>query len=407
MAINAFPTNISKQHNKELIRYLGINPLKPDSFQMINEPLMANLALWSNEKIDLQDLIQNFFGVKVRTKLAAILLELDLSNWIGIAGSWQHNNHNGQIRIDLKLTEFFLNNAFGPSPVNQPFSIKKVNQLELNIMQTLLGNIETRMREYWEVDPKHPFLMDCIYLVWLVQSEEGEVGRIAFGMPASFKPKRANLGEVSEVIDINKLANTGIKVPINLEVGSTRLSVNDVKSFDYGDLVIFEDSDISRFRWHLGEIGLVLPEEDHPVFLKEIGDLNELAKEMVRTPNNSDEDPLSSLPLELSAEFQKVLIPLKQVLELKTGGVLPLGPVLDSELVLTAQGKPVAKGELVIVGNQFGMRITSILIGSKKTGKGSSAPSGVELEDLFAKQQPAKGEQSVSFADELKDLEEG
>ena len=71
---------------------------------------------------------------------------------------------------------------------------------------------------------------------------------------------------------------------------------------------------------------------------------------MVKTTHNVDEDPLSSLPLELSAEFQKVLIPLKQVLELKSGGVLPLGSVLDSELILTAQGKPVANGEYQCIG---------------------------------------------------------
>ncbi|MBI3591523.1 MAG: FliM/FliN family flagellar motor switch protein [Candidatus Melainabacteria bacterium] len=394
-----------KNRNKELIRNIGMNPLKPDSFQAVNEPLMNNLLLWSNESIDLHDIIQSFFGVKVRTKIVAILLDLDLNNWIGVAGAWQHNNHNGQIRIDAKLTEFLLNNAFGLSPVNQPFNIKKINQLELNILQTFLSNIETKMKEFWEIDAKYPFLMDIIYLVWLVQSEEGDIGRIAFGLPASFKPKRSAKAEGDDAIDITKLANTGIKVPINLLVGSTRLSVSEIKSFEAGDLVIFEDSDTGKFQWHLGEIGLVLPEEDHPVFLRDIDSIQELAKEMVKTTHNIDEDPLSSLPLELSAEFQKVLIPLKQVLELKSGGVLPLGPVLDSELVLTAQGRPVAKGELVIVGNQFGMRITDLLIGLKKSAKSSS---GVELEDLFGKQQQTKtkAEQPGTFADELQDLEE-
>ena len=395
---------MSRNKNKELVRQLGMNPQKPDSFQLGNDPLMNNLLLWSQEKIELHDIIQNFFGVKVRTKLVAILLDLDINNWIGIGGSWQHNNQNGQIRIDAKLTEFLLDKAYGPSPVNQPFSIKKLNQLELNILQTFLSNVEARMKEFWEIDAKHPFLMDLIYLIWLVESDEGEIGRIAFGVPASFKPKRITSPEVKEMIDINKLANTGIKVPISFVVGSTRLSIGEIKSFEANDLIIFEDSDTSRFHWHLGEIGLVLPEEDHPVFLKEINDIEELAKEMVKTTHNIDEDPLSSLPLELSAEFQKVLIPLKQVLELKAGGVLPLGSVLDSELVLTAQGKPVAKGELVIIGNQFGMRITDLLIASKKGSKGSA--SGVELEDLFSKQQQPKTEQGSSFADELKGLEE-
>ena len=393
---------MTRNRNKELVRTLGMNPEKPDSFQVINEPLMSNLKLWSYENIDLQDTIQIFFNIKVRTKLIAILLDLDLNNWIGVAGSWQHNNQNGQIRVDSRLTEFLLNNAFGSLNTNQPFNIKKISELELNILQSFLGNVEAKMKEFREVDAKNPYLMDSIYLVWLVESEEKEIGRIAYGIPAGFKPKKAAKAETKDVIDINKLANTGIKVPINFIVGSTKMSVNDVKTFEYGDLVIFEDSDTSKFYWHLGEIGLVLPEEEHPVFLKDVENVQELAEEMIKTPHNTEDDPLSSLPLELSAEFQKVLIPLKQVLELKSGGVLPLGSVLDSELTLNAQGKPVAKGELVIIGNQFGMRITEILIGPKKNPKGAS----VEIEDLFGKEQKAKAEKSSTFAEELKDLEE-
>ncbi|MBI2995810.1 MAG: FliM/FliN family flagellar motor switch protein [Candidatus Melainabacteria bacterium] len=391
-----------KNKNKELIRQLGINPFKPDSFQIINEPLMDNLHLWSNEKIEINDVIQNFFGIKVRTKLIAILLDLDPNNWIGIGASWQHNSYNGQIRIDSKLTEFLLNQTFGESPVNRPFNIKKVNELELNILQSFLGGVETKMKGYWEVDAKHPFLMDLIYLVWVVQSNEGEIGRIAYGIPASFRPKEITKTSAGDIVDLNKLANTGIKVPVGFLVGGTKLSFNEIKSIELEDLIIFEDSDTSKFNWHLGEISLVLPEEDHPVYLKEIGNINELASEMIR-PKNIEEDPLSSLPLELTAEFQKIMIPLKQVLELKSGGVLPLGSVLDSELVLTAQGKPVAKGELVIVGNQFGLRVTDLLIGAKRGLKGS--PGGVEINDLIDKQE-SKSEKKATFADELENLEE-
>ena len=396
------------QKNRELIRQLGMNPAKPDSFQKLNEPLMNHLFMWSSEKIDIHELFQTFFGIKVRTRLVAILLDVDSDNWVGIAASWQHNSQNGQIRIDSKLTEFLLNNSFGQSPINYPFSIKKTTELEMNIIQSFLEIVENKMKEFWEVDSKHPFLLDTIYLVWLVESEEGEIGRIAFGVPATFRPKKTAKDDVGygEQIDINKLANTGIEVPVDLHVGKTKLSFNEIKSFEGEDLIVFEDSDISKFNWHLGEIGLVLPEKDDPVYLDEIGNVEELAEEMIKTKKitNNDDDPLSSLPLELSAEFQKVLIPLKQVLELKSGGVLPLGSVLDSELILTAQGKPVAKGELVIIGNQFGMRITELLIGLKKGVKFQPGAPGAS--DLFDSESQDKEEGSGSFEDELKDLEE-
>lgn len=390
---------MQKNKNTELVRLLGINPLKPDNFQLINEPLMHNLHLWADEKIDLMDVIQNFFGVKVRTKIVAILLDIDVNNWIGVAASWQHNNQNGQIRMDVNLTEFLLNKAFGESYTNKPFNIKKINQLEINIIQGFLSNLESKLKELWEIDSKHPYLVDSIYLVWLVESEEEELGKIAYSVPASFMPKKAAKGEEFERIDLNKLANTGIKVPISMKVGRTRLPLAQIKSLEAGDLIVFEESDCSKLEWHLGEIGLVLPEEDHPIYIKEIENPEDLAEQMKKTSTN--DDPLSSLPLELSAEFQKVQIPLKQVLELKSGGVLPLGAVLESELTLTAQGKPVARGELVIIGNQFGMRITELLISSKKQEKGIQT----ELSEIVSPQGPVKGE-SLTFQEELKDLEE-
>lgn len=414
---------MQKNKNTEFIRQLGINPEKPDSFQLINEPLMRNLNEWAGENIGLNDVIQSYFNINVKTKLMAVLLDLDLSNWVGIAASWQENNLSGQIRIDSKLTEYFMHKAFGASPVNQPFNIKKMNELELGILQVFLEKIETEMKNYWEIDQDHPHLMDTIFLVWVIESEEGEVGRVAFGIPASFKPKAD--GKFQDVTDIHKLANTGISVPINISVGKTKLTYNDIQSIEGEDLLIFEESDVSKLYWHFGEIGVVLPEEDHSVYLNDVDNIEELANEMTDQLNTQTNDPLSSLPLELSAEFQKVKIPLKQVLELKNGGVLPLGPLLDTELTLTAQGKPVARGELVIVGNQFGMRISDLLIGSQA---GLGAQEGVDLSNIQAQQpaqqpaaeqfqqqpmenieeQPAPGgNDQMNFQDELENLEGG
>ena len=392
---------MGKNKNTELIRQFGINPTKPDSFQILNEPLMNNLYEWSEEKIELNDIIQNFFNLNVRTKLIAILLDLNPDNWIGIAASWKENNQSGLIRVDSRLTEFLLNKAFGESYTNQPFNVKKLNELELEILQGFLSKLESKMKTYWEIDSKHPFLTDMIYLVWLVESEDKEIGKIAFGLPASFKPRKTKEAEFA-ITDLNKLANTGIKVPINFQVGSTKLAFNEIKSLEKGDLLIFENSDNSKINWHFGEIGVVLPEKDHSIFLKEIDDLEELTKETMNKTKTNEDDPLSSLPLELSAEFQKVSIPLKQVLELKSGGVLPLGSVLDSELTLTAQGKPVAHGELVIIGNQFGMRITELLI---RKHKAAGSTGDVELKNILSEQSPKKTAEP-SFEDELEDLED-
>ncbi len=72
-------------------------------------------------------------------------------------------------------------------------------------------------------------------------------------------------------------------------------------------------------------------------------------------------DLLTDLPVELIAQFKSVNMPLQKLMELEAGGVLPLGLLLDSKLVLMAPGdKPIAQGELVVVGNQFGMKVEKV-----------------------------------------------
>lgn len=88
-------------------------------------------------------------------------------------------------------------------------------------------------------------------------------------------------------------------------------------------------------------------------------------------------DLLTDLPVELTAQFQSVNMPLQKIMELEVGGVLPLDLLLDNELVLIAPGnKPIAQGELVIVGNKFGLKITKINLkaGSVPNAKLSSPP---------------------------------
>ena len=100
-----------------------------------------------------------------------------------------------------------------------------------------------------------------------------------------------------------------------------------------------------------------------------------------------DNDLFTDLNIEMTAQFKSINLPLKQIMELKDGGVLPLGLLLDSELYLIAAGnKIVAKGELIVVGNQFGLKIKNTKIKSEKIGG--------EVQEI--RQSPAPAPQQMS-----------
>lgn len=65
--------------------------------------------------------------------------------------------------------------------------------------------------------------------------------------------------------------------------------------------------------------------------------------------------------LALTVELGKTSIPIKEVLELTRGSVIELDRIAGEPVDLLANGKLIAKGEVVVIEDNFGLRITSIV----------------------------------------------
>jgi|UniRef100_A0A7V3VSZ6 flagellar motor switch protein FliN/FliY len=73
---------------------------------------------------------------------------------------------------------------------------------------------------------------------------------------------------------------------------------------------------------------------------------------------------LLDIPLEISVELGRSKMNLKQILELGSGSLVELDKLTGEPVDILVNGKKVAKGEVVVVGENFGVKITQIL--SKK-----------------------------------------
>jgi flagellar motor switch protein FliN len=65
--------------------------------------------------------------------------------------------------------------------------------------------------------------------------------------------------------------------------------------------------------------------------------------------------------LGLTVELGKTTLPIKEILELTRGSVIELQRVAGEAVDLMANGKLIAKGEVVVIEDNFGLRITSII----------------------------------------------
>jgi flagellar motor switch protein FliN len=72
-------------------------------------------------------------------------------------------------------------------------------------------------------------------------------------------------------------------------------------------------------------------------------------------------DMLLDVPLQVTVELGKTHIPIKQILEYGQGSLITLDKLAGEPIDLLVNGKYFAKGEVVVIDENFGVRITSIL----------------------------------------------
>ena len=65
--------------------------------------------------------------------------------------------------------------------------------------------------------------------------------------------------------------------------------------------------------------------------------------------------------LNLTVELGRTELPIEDILELTRGSVIELNRVAGEPVDLYANGKMIAKGEVVVIEDNFGLRITSIV----------------------------------------------
>ena len=65
--------------------------------------------------------------------------------------------------------------------------------------------------------------------------------------------------------------------------------------------------------------------------------------------------------LRATARLGRVEMPIAEILGLGPGSIIEVGQLVDEPIELLINNKPIARGDVVVVGEQFGLRITEIL----------------------------------------------
>lgn len=86
----------------------------------------------------------------------------------------------------------------------------------------------------------------------------------------------------------------------------------------------------------------------------------ELKNEKTET-NSRDIDFLLDIPLEVTAELGRTKMLIRDLLQLGQGSVIELDKIAGEPMEILVNNRLVARGEVVVVNEKFGVRLTDII----------------------------------------------
>jgi flagellar motor switch protein FliN/FliY len=89
----------------------------------------------------------------------------------------------------------------------------------------------------------------------------------------------------------------------------------------------------------------------------------------------ADLQRLSAIPVEVSVELGRARMTVGETLDVHPGSVITLNRMAGEPMDLLVNGTPIARGEIVVVDEQFGLRVTEILGGGGSPAGGAPGES--------------------------------
>ena len=83
----------------------------------------------------------------------------------------------------------------------------------------------------------------------------------------------------------------------------------------------------------------------------------------------NDIDMILDIPVQLTVELGRTKVPIKNLLQLAQGSVIELDALAGEPMDVLVNGYLIAQGEVVVVNEKFGIRLTDIITPSERIRK--------------------------------------
>lgn len=265
-------------------------------------------------------------------------------------------NHDAFFRCSAPAVNLILERALGPA---KKFNISNITELEAKIISSfndyLYGHVSKVLLPPPPKTQKRKNF-DTIHLTcFLVDRESGSAAKIIVSLPAVLLAPEI-LEQQAESFDVSSFTNS--KIDVNIKIGSTTFSLKDLKSLEKDDIVVFENSNIHIMELKYGGYETLFNITPNPGIIISANEDNNGGH--IMEGQSFSQNLWDNIQVEMGAEFEKVKITLGELKGIEQGLVLDLSSVYNNKIFLKVENKTIAKGELVIINDRYGVRIDEV-----------------------------------------------
>lgn len=268
------------------------------------------------------------------------------------------NSHQNVIfRLSAGFIRTVFHSILGSSAPT--FQLSNLSGLEVKILNSFLDFMQKQICQmllpYDEI-PKYALKNKEEYNLTFAVKKDGVAGaKLVITLPQNvlvpnYLPKER---------EVENRISDSFTTLVAVKAGTTRLTLSELKLLSAGDIVLLEKSNINRMYVKSGTLlkefkispdpGLMidLNEEEH-----DVGNIGGAT-----VPKNMWDD----IQIEVSAEFEKVKMTLGELKQITNGMVIDLADAFNSKISLVVENKVVARGDLVIINDRYGVRLDEII----------------------------------------------
>ena len=169
---------------------------------------------------------------------------------------------------------------------------------------------------------------------------------------------------------LSKKITKELLLPVRLKIGSVALTPKQLSSISVGDVIIpdhmmeankaiFSISKNSYFNVTISKNAIHIQD-----FANTIEDFMDEEKSKTLSEHLETDEALAQtiydMPLQVHVELAKISLSLDEIMNLSPGNVLEIPELSEKKISLTVQGKKIAVAELIVIGENLGLKILEI-----------------------------------------------